>query len=191
MLYIIFLMLDCENLLFYFKSPLYCVHIRLRKQSWGWWSETPSRPLWCHCNVVTYFNDWSGNSFPLAGNFSSLISNICLWYFCLTLLEINMVSTSNQSGGSTKEKHCTKRLLRKTTKQNNKWHRALISNMSWWYFYLPVLEINLFRTSNQSIGSTKGLYFAKGLFRKTTTQNNKWHKKKDLSRDYRWKKPRK
>ena len=23
---------------------------RLPKQSWGWWSETPSRPLWRHCN---------------------------------------------------------------------------------------------------------------------------------------------
>ena len=21
----------------------------LSKQSWGWWFETPSRPLWCHC----------------------------------------------------------------------------------------------------------------------------------------------
>ena len=25
---------------------------RLRKQSWGWWFETPSRPLWRHCDVV-------------------------------------------------------------------------------------------------------------------------------------------
>ena len=23
---------------------------RLRKQSWGWWFETPSRSLWRHCN---------------------------------------------------------------------------------------------------------------------------------------------
>ena len=23
---------------------------RLSKQSWGWWFETPSRPLWSHCN---------------------------------------------------------------------------------------------------------------------------------------------
>ena len=23
----------------------------LSKQSWGWWFETPSRPLWCHCNA--------------------------------------------------------------------------------------------------------------------------------------------
>ena len=24
---------------------------RLRKQSWDWWSETPSLPLWRHCNM--------------------------------------------------------------------------------------------------------------------------------------------
>ena len=28
---------------------------RLSKQSWGWWSETPSGPLWRHCNVVTLY----------------------------------------------------------------------------------------------------------------------------------------
>ena len=138
---------------------------------------------------------WAANFFNISNIFQWLgwklfqpIFRYRLVIFCLTLLKINMVSTSNQSVGSTKGKHCTKRLLRKTTKQNNKWHRALNSNMSLWYFYLPVLEINLFRTSNQSVGSTKGLYFAKGLFRKITKQNNKWHQTKDLSRDYRWKK---
>ena len=25
---------------------------RSSKQSWGWWFETPSRSLWCHCNVI-------------------------------------------------------------------------------------------------------------------------------------------
>ena len=28
-----------------------CLNERLRKQSWGWWFETLSRPLWRHCNV--------------------------------------------------------------------------------------------------------------------------------------------
>ena len=28
---------------------------RLRKQSWGWWFESLSRPLWCHCNVAGYY----------------------------------------------------------------------------------------------------------------------------------------
>ena len=27
---------------------------RLSKQWWGWWFETPSCPLWCHCNVMKY-----------------------------------------------------------------------------------------------------------------------------------------
>ena len=26
------------------------IDLRLNKQSWGWWFETPSRPLWRHCN---------------------------------------------------------------------------------------------------------------------------------------------
>ena len=28
---------------------------RLSKQSWGWWFETPSHPLWRHCNVSLFF----------------------------------------------------------------------------------------------------------------------------------------
>ena len=28
---------------------------RLRKQSWGWWFETLSRPLWRHCNINDNF----------------------------------------------------------------------------------------------------------------------------------------
>ena len=29
-----------------------CLNKRLRKQSWGWWVETLSRPLWRHCNDI-------------------------------------------------------------------------------------------------------------------------------------------
>ena len=28
------------------------LHKRLSKQSWGWWSETPSRSLWRHCSGI-------------------------------------------------------------------------------------------------------------------------------------------
>ena len=28
-----------------------CPNKRLSNQSWGWWFETPSRPLWRHCNA--------------------------------------------------------------------------------------------------------------------------------------------
>ena len=30
-----------------------CLNKCLSKQSWGWWFETPSRPLWCDGNVTT------------------------------------------------------------------------------------------------------------------------------------------
>ena len=30
-----------------------CRKKRLSKQLWGWWFETPSHPLWRHCNVKT------------------------------------------------------------------------------------------------------------------------------------------
>ena len=31
---------------------------RLSKQSWGWWFETPLRPLWRHCNVIQLVSSW-------------------------------------------------------------------------------------------------------------------------------------
>ena len=30
------------------------LHTRLSKQWWGWWFEAPSRPLWRHCNDITF-----------------------------------------------------------------------------------------------------------------------------------------
>ena len=45
-----------------------CLNKRLSKQSWGWWSEMPSRSLWRHCNVVgLYLVAW-----PLIGCLSSV-----------------------------------------------------------------------------------------------------------------------
>ena len=41
---------DAEHWCFLWSAP----SKRLSKQSWGWWFETPSRPLWRHCNA------WSG-----------------------------------------------------------------------------------------------------------------------------------
>ena len=29
---------------------------RLSKQSWDWWYETPSYPLWRHLNVIRWYN---------------------------------------------------------------------------------------------------------------------------------------
>ena len=43
---------------------------RLSKQSWGWWFETPSRPLWRHCN---------GSNTVYRGKYITQIRNNC-WY---------------------------------------------------------------------------------------------------------------
>ena len=32
-----------------------CLNKQLNKQSWAWWFDTPSRPLWSHCNVPVEF----------------------------------------------------------------------------------------------------------------------------------------
>ena len=34
-----------------------CPNKRLSKQWWGWWLETPSRPLWRHCNATIRHNN--------------------------------------------------------------------------------------------------------------------------------------
>ena len=35
-----------------------CLNKRLRKQSWGWWFETLSHPLWRHYNVLFCIHPW-------------------------------------------------------------------------------------------------------------------------------------
>ena len=47
---------------------------QLSKQSWGWWFETPSRPLWRHCNAISIspsLGDWNK---PQTAN-----SENCFW----------------------------------------------------------------------------------------------------------------
>ena len=41
---------------------------RLSKQSWGWWFETSSRPLWRHCNAL----DWCHSAVPVTQWYYSL-----------------------------------------------------------------------------------------------------------------------
>ena len=42
---------------------------RFSKQSWGWWFETLSRPLWRHCNEMQLgkVTPWNGNIFRITG----------------------------------------------------------------------------------------------------------------------------
>ena len=37
-----------------------CLNKRLSKQSWGWWFETPSCPLWRHRNAHTLWHYFTG-----------------------------------------------------------------------------------------------------------------------------------
>ena len=39
---------------------------RLSKQSWGWWFETPSSPLWRHSNVIFVSDKWTTDRSILA-----------------------------------------------------------------------------------------------------------------------------
>ena len=57
---------------------------RWSKQSWGWWFETPSCPLWRHCNVMTLLHLSAHRLFPLCDiirntvTFSSFINTMTL-----------------------------------------------------------------------------------------------------------------
>ena len=37
---------------------------QLSKQSWGWWFETLSCPLWCHCNASLVFPSMASETHP-------------------------------------------------------------------------------------------------------------------------------
>ena len=37
-----------------------CLTKRLNKKSWGWWFETPSTPLWRHCNET---HEWKSSQY--------------------------------------------------------------------------------------------------------------------------------
>ena len=73
-----------------------CLNKRLRKQSWGWWFETLSRLLWCHCNAIATwachknFGQWERScieSYAAIGwnaAASDRCSNTGLWLFLRT-----------------------------------------------------------------------------------------------------------
>ena len=70
----------CRALMLFFDLRL---NKRLSKQSWGWWFETPSRPLWRHNNTIEY------RSRNEISNVWNTISSIVFmyymchhWYYC-------------------------------------------------------------------------------------------------------------
>ena len=62
-----------------------CINKRLRKQSWGWWFETLSHPLWRHCNEnVSMMRLWYNETISAllticAGNLSATSGYFLLW----------------------------------------------------------------------------------------------------------------
>ena len=69
---------------------------RQSKQSWGWWFETPSHPLWRHSNVVIC--NWWNVKFALLKRLFT--ANILYWFqnkFCVYTFRIdNNVKCSNR-----------------------------------------------------------------------------------------------
>ena len=53
---------------------------RLSKQSWGWWFETPSRSLWCHCNELPR---------------KARACDLCLWKLRIMSIWINIYAVSS------------------------------------------------------------------------------------------------
>ena len=61
----------CGALMF----PLICAWINvLSKQSWGWWFETPSHPLWRHCNDDSCLVVFGCGLVPVSFNASLFLS---------------------------------------------------------------------------------------------------------------------
>ena len=59
-----------------------CLNKRLSKQSWGWWFETLSRPLWRHCNVMRKLeNTGPATGVYISSNQESWHANVHIVYF--------------------------------------------------------------------------------------------------------------
>ena len=60
-----------------------CLNKRLSKQRWGWWLETPSSPLWRHCNECDWLNNHGLSRFEHWNTLCNLA-----WYSNLSILFI-------------------------------------------------------------------------------------------------------
>ena len=62
----------------FFDLCLNNMNKRLSKDSWGWWFEMPSHPLWRHCNVIGPL--WRESTGHSSGGLSlRRVSNTDLW----------------------------------------------------------------------------------------------------------------
>ena len=62
----------------------------LSKPSWGWWFETPSRPLWRHSNIYTYLAPCG--SFRKGNNYMYHANLLNTWLGCIMNSSINTLS---------------------------------------------------------------------------------------------------
>ena len=62
-----------------------CLNKRLSKQSWGWWFEMPSRPMWRHSNVEKYCQLHLGEQTAVLceSKCTCLQSKKCIWKWCV------------------------------------------------------------------------------------------------------------
>ena len=65
------------------------LHKRLSKQSWGWLFETPSRPLWRHCNWKAFHRDEAPVSWLATNGSTSKEKVDTVWPFCARLVVLS------------------------------------------------------------------------------------------------------
>ena len=63
------------------------LNIRLSKQSWGWWFETPSRPLWCYCNWLRF----ACTSTPMPYTKRDIQPAVLIMALCLAYIPYDML----------------------------------------------------------------------------------------------------
>ena len=72
---------------------------RLRKQSWGWWFETLSRPLWRHCNGKVGFSElWHSAEYKKSVTHILLlyhIHNCCILRILISLYITHILMPNN------------------------------------------------------------------------------------------------
>ena len=81
-----------------------CLNKRLSKQSWGWWSETPSSSLWRHYNATGLFRESKVNTIA-----TDVSGSTCHCHY----LQWRMVSTTRSIHCWERIKHANVSLLNK------------------------------------------------------------------------------
>ena len=77
---------DAEALMF---SLIHALNKRLNKHWWGWWFETPSRPLWRHYNVNGLVRNWPT---------TCCVETLYIWYCLLMFFATDSIMMNQNSG---------------------------------------------------------------------------------------------